>query len=56
MLDKIQKHEETDELKMMAAYRVLLELLTLVSNEPPPSFAQFKEIYNEELAESETKH
>ena len=56
MLDKIQKYKETDELKMMAAYRVLLELLSMMGQEPPPSFAQFKEIYNEELEENETKH
>lgn len=56
MSDKIRKYEETDELKMMAAYKVLLELLSLMGQEPPPSFAQFKAIYNEELEEHETKH
>lgn len=56
MSDKIRKYKETDELKMMAAYKVLLELLSLMGNEPPPSFAYFKEVYNEELEENETKH
>ena len=56
-MDKVAKYEETNELRLMQAYKVLKELLGAMGmiNELP-SFEEFKVIYNEELEAHETKH
>ena len=52
----LEDYEEVNELKVMAAYRILKEMLLAIGSEDIPSYQEFCKIYEEELAAQETKH
>lgn len=56
-MDNLENYEEKNELRLMEGYKQLKEMMaSLGLPDEVPSFEEFKNIYNEELAASQTKH